>query len=75
MITPHAWATRSTIHSNHVLPSRVLDGAHRNTLDTATDMVACQMRSTVEFGVVCEGDKEETSTADGIEDCGPGLNG
>ena len=34
-------------------------------------MVACQMRSTMEFGVAREGDKEETRTADGIEDYGP----
>jgi len=29
----------------------------------------------MEFGVVSEGDKEETSTADGIEGWGPGTNG
>ena len=29
----------------------------------------------MEFDVPREGDKEETSTADGIEDTGPGLNG
>ena len=33
-------------------------------------MVACQMRSTVEFGAAREGDKEGTRTADGIEDSG-----
>ncbi|KDP21370.1 hypothetical protein JCGZ_21841 [Jatropha curcas] len=31
-------------------------------------------RNTIEFGALYEGDKGETSTADGIEDCGPGIN-
>jgi hypothetical protein len=50
-------------------------GAESFKWKSATDMAACQMRSTMEFGVAREGDKEETSTADGIEDTGPGLNG
>lgn len=29
----------------------------------------------MEFDVPREGDKDETSIADGIEDTGPGLNG
>lgn len=46
-------------------------GMNRFMFWTATDMVACQMRSTIEFNAVCQGDKGETSTADGVADCGP----
>jgi hypothetical protein len=42
---------------------------------TARDIVAGHMRSSMEFGAHAEGDKEGTSTADAIEDRGPGMDG
>lgn len=50
-------------------------GAESLKWKPATDIIACQIRRTKEFGVVSEGGKEETSTADGIEGLGPGTNG
>lgn len=38
-------------------------------------MAACHTRSTVQFGAVGEGDKGGTGTADGIHNCGPGMDG
>lgn len=43
--------------------------------DCLPDMVAGQRRNTVEIGVQWKGDKEETTTADGIEDRGPEMDG